>query len=244
MAQKSIRARKLQLMEQKIRQEALEAESLGKSVEEETSEVGDFESSGTEEYSTATDSEVESSRDFSSANDSVPSENESGTTESETSKEVSTSDDLTKREKEDLLPGFSPDESQNSSETSEVKAVPPPTVDEGMSLVRGDTESKKLTPALNKLSEKKKSHKKSSRPTDKRVSDKDKHKSAQPKKTKSASIEVFRSQIANIIVQHLNPYRKPKCKHGRITSTEDFKHLARKVSIFIFIVQFRKRMLS
>lgn len=37
-------------------------------------------------------------------------------------------------------------------------------------------------------------------------------------------------QMSQFIVQCLNPYRKPDCKVGRITTTEDFKHLARKVS--------------
>lgn len=35
--------------------------------------------------------------------------------------------------------------------------------------------------------------------------------------------------MSQFIVQCLNPYRKPDCKAGRITTTEDFKHLARKV---------------
>lgn len=50
-----------------------------------------------------------------------------------------------------------------------------------------------------------------------------------PKKPKAVNIENFRSEIANTIVQHLNPYRKPGCKSGHISNTEDFKHLARKV---------------
>lgn len=36
--------------------------------------------------------------------------------------------------------------------------------------------------------------------------------------------------MSQFIVQCLNPYRKPDCKVGRITTTEDFKHLARKVT--------------
>ena len=40
----------------------------------------------------------------------------------------------------------------------------------------------------------------------------------------------FRLNMAGVIVTHLNPYRKPDCRMGRITNTEDFKHLARKVS--------------
>jgi len=43
--------------------------------------------------------------------------------------------------------------------------------------------------------------------------------------------DTFRNQIANVVVTHLNPYRKPDCKSGRIVSTEDFKHLARKVRL-------------
>lgn len=38
------------------------------------------------------------------------------------------------------------------------------------------------------------------------------------------------AQMSQFIVQCLNPYRKPDCKVGRITTTEDFKHLARKVT--------------
>ena len=39
----------------------------------------------------------------------------------------------------------------------------------------------------------------------------------------------FRNTIAAVVVQKLNPYRKSDCLQGRITSNEDFKHLARKV---------------
>lgn len=42
--------------------------------------------------------------------------------------------------------------------------------------------------------------------------------------------DVFRKKMATFVVSILNPYRKPDCKHGRITSTEDFKHLARKLT--------------
>lgn len=41
----------------------------------------------------------------------------------------------------------------------------------------------------------------------------------------------FRLNMAGVIVHYLNSYRKPDCKMGRITNTEDFKHLARKVCI-------------
>lgn len=44
--------------------------------------------------------------------------------------------------------------------------------------------------------------------------------------------ESFRSSMAVVMVSILNAYRKPDCKEGRITNTEDFKHLARKVCIF------------
>lgn len=45
--------------------------------------------------------------------------------------------------------------------------------------------------------------------------------------------ETFRSNMAGVIVSSLNAYRKQDCKEGRITNTEDFKHLARKAS-FVF----------
>ncbi|XP_022064034.2 histone-lysine N-methyltransferase SETD2 isoform X2 [Acanthochromis polyacanthus] len=44
------------------------------------------------------------------------------------------------------------------------------------------------------------------------------------------SKETFRKDISQFIVQCLNPYRKPDCKSGRISNTEDFKHLARKLT--------------
>ncbi|KAM4705207.1 histone-lysine N-methyltransferase SETD2 [Rhinophrynus dorsalis] len=44
------------------------------------------------------------------------------------------------------------------------------------------------------------------------------------------SKEVFRKEMSQFIVQCLNPYRKPDCKNGRINTTEDFKHLARKLT--------------
>lgn len=42
--------------------------------------------------------------------------------------------------------------------------------------------------------------------------------------------DTFRINMANVMVHFLNPYRKNDCKQGRITNTEDFKHLARKVT--------------
>ncbi|XP_062913227.1 histone-lysine N-methyltransferase SETD2 isoform X2 [Mobula hypostoma] len=44
------------------------------------------------------------------------------------------------------------------------------------------------------------------------------------------SKEMFRKEISQFIVLCLNPYRKPDCKIGRIVATEDFKHLARKLT--------------
>ena len=40
-------------------------------------------------------------------------------------------------------------------------------------------------------------------------------------------------QMSQFVVVYLNPYRRPDCKEGRILSTEDFKHLARRVSFDI-----------
>lgn len=45
--------------------------------------------------------------------------------------------------------------------------------------------------------------------------------------------ELFRTKMSQFIVQCLNPYRKPDCKLGRISSTEEFKHLARKLTHFV-----------
>lgn len=47
--------------------------------------------------------------------------------------------------------------------------------------------------------------------------------------------DTFRINMANVMVHFLNPYRKNDCKQGRITNTEDFKHLARKVYIYIYV---------
>uniref|UniRef100_A0A667ZXC8 [histone H3]-lysine(36) N-trimethyltransferase n=1 Tax=Myripristis murdjan TaxID=586833 RepID=A0A667ZXC8_9TELE len=44
------------------------------------------------------------------------------------------------------------------------------------------------------------------------------------------SKETFRKEMSQFIVQCLNPYRKPDCKFGRISNTDDFKHLARKLT--------------
>ncbi|KAH3751883.1 hypothetical protein DPMN_186488 [Dreissena polymorpha] len=42
--------------------------------------------------------------------------------------------------------------------------------------------------------------------------------------------EHFKSKMSSWIVVCLNPFRKPDCKLGQINSTEDFKHLARKLT--------------
>ena len=39
----------------------------------------------------------------------------------------------------------------------------------------------------------------------------------------------FLAQMSGVIVSALNTFRKSGCKQGRITSTEDFKFLAKKV---------------
>uniref|UniRef100_A0A674BV90 [histone H3]-lysine(36) N-trimethyltransferase n=1 Tax=Salmo trutta TaxID=8032 RepID=A0A674BV90_SALTR len=44
------------------------------------------------------------------------------------------------------------------------------------------------------------------------------------------SKETFRKEMSQFIVTCLNPFRKPDCKLGRIVNTEDFKHLARKLT--------------
>jgi len=42
--------------------------------------------------------------------------------------------------------------------------------------------------------------------------------------------EGFRAKISKSIITYLNPYHKIDCQQGRITSSEDFKHLARKIT--------------
>ncbi|XP_052124705.1 histone-lysine N-methyltransferase SETD2 isoform X2 [Frankliniella occidentalis] len=49
----------------------------------------------------------------------------------------------------------------------------------------------------------------------------------------------FRLNMAGVIVTHLNPYRKPDCRMGRITNTEDFKHLARKLTHFVMLKELK-----
>uniref|UniRef100_A0A1I8N425 [histone H3]-lysine(36) N-trimethyltransferase n=1 Tax=Musca domestica TaxID=7370 RepID=A0A1I8N425_MUSDO len=51
--------------------------------------------------------------------------------------------------------------------------------------------------------------------------------------------EKFRCEIAGIIVHHLKPYRRDNCTVGRITSNEDFNHLARKLTHFVMIKELK-----
>lgn len=51
--------------------------------------------------------------------------------------------------------------------------------------------------------------------------------------------EKFRGEIAGVIVQHLGAYRKETCQSGRITNTEDFKHLARKLTHFVLLKELK-----
>ncbi len=43
--------------------------------------------------------------------------------------------------------------------------------------------------------------------------------------------EKFKKDTSRVIVKVLDPYRKPDVSHGRIKNNEDFKHLAKKVSL-------------
>lgn len=45
--------------------------------------------------------------------------------------------------------------------------------------------------------------------------------------------ELFRTKMSSFVVQCLNPYHREDCRVGKITSNDDFKHLARKVSKII-----------
>lgn len=46
----------------------------------------------------------------------------------------------------------------------------------------------------------------------------------------------FLAKMASTVVSTLNPFLKPECKQGRITCSEDFKHLARRVTIFFIYI--------
>ena len=43
--------------------------------------------------------------------------------------------------------------------------------------------------------------------------------------------EAFRSKMSHCIVEYLKPHNRNDCKQGRITNTQDFKFLARKVGL-------------
>ncbi|XP_042870780.1 histone-lysine N-methyltransferase SETD2-like isoform X2 [Penaeus japonicus] len=50
----------------------------------------------------------------------------------------------------------------------------------------------------------------------------------------------FRSRMATFIVSVLNPYRRGDCKEGKITCTEDFKYLARKLTHFVMVKELKQ----
>lgn len=52
--------------------------------------------------------------------------------------------------------------------------------------------------------------------------------------------ENFRCNMARVMVQHLNPYRHSSAPVGRITSTADFKHLARKLTHFVMMKELKQ----
>ncbi|CAL1261725.1 unnamed protein product [Larinioides sclopetarius] len=45
--------------------------------------------------------------------------------------------------------------------------------------------------------------------------------------------ELFRTKMSSFVVQCLNPYHRDDCRVGKITSNEDFKYLARKLTHFV-----------
>ncbi|XP_053608282.1 histone-lysine N-methyltransferase SETD2 [Plodia interpunctella] len=51
--------------------------------------------------------------------------------------------------------------------------------------------------------------------------------------------EQFRSNMARVMVSHLNPYRHENAPVGRITCTADFKHLARKLTHFVMLKELK-----
>lgn len=52
--------------------------------------------------------------------------------------------------------------------------------------------------------------------------------------------DTFRSKMATFIVNVLNPYRRGDCKEGKITCTEDFKYLARKLTHFVMVKELKQ----
>ncbi|XP_023021580.2 LOW QUALITY PROTEIN: SET domain containing 2 [Leptinotarsa decemlineata] len=51
--------------------------------------------------------------------------------------------------------------------------------------------------------------------------------------------ETFRTNMASTVVSSLNAYRKTDCTEGRITNTDDFKHLARKLTHFVMLKEMK-----
>merc|ERR1711907_215934 len=45
-----------------------------------------------------------------------------------------------------------------------------------------------------------------------------------------ARSKAFRLDVAKSIKEYLGKFRKPDCPYGRITNTEDFKHVCRKIT--------------
>lgn len=52
--------------------------------------------------------------------------------------------------------------------------------------------------------------------------------------------DTFRSKMATFIVSVLNPYRRSDCREGKITCTEDFKYLARKLTHFVMVKELKQ----
>ncbi|KAG8179351.1 hypothetical protein JTE90_007623 [Oedothorax gibbosus] len=93
----------------------------------------------------------------------------------------------------------------------------------------GDTptyDEPKLSPKLSPKPTKKKSKKKK---TTQAAADTSVNFPIRPEVAKKIR-ELFRTKMSTYIVHCLNVYRKPDCKVGRITSNEDFKYLARKLT--------------
>ncbi|GFS70950.1 histone-lysine N-methyltransferase SETD2 [Nephila pilipes] len=51
--------------------------------------------------------------------------------------------------------------------------------------------------------------------------------------------ELFRTKMSSFVVQCLNPYHRDDCRVGKITSNEDFKYLARKLTHFVMVKELK-----
>jgi len=51
--------------------------------------------------------------------------------------------------------------------------------------------------------------------------------------------EKFLAQMSGVIVSALNAFRKSSCKQGRITSTDDFKFLAKKLTHHVMVKELK-----